>query len=789
MYAIPRTLPSARRTRLAASTAIGALLAISAASHAYALPTGGVVAAGSAVIASGPSSTTIAQSSQNASINWQGFSIGQGEAVQFVQPNAHSVALNRVLGSDPSTILGRLSANGQVFLVNPNGVLFGQGSQVNVGGLLASTLQISDADFMAGQYRFSGASTASVVNQGSIIADGGSVALLGGHVSNQGIIQANLGSVVLAAGSAMTLDVAGDGLLNVAVSEGAIDALAENGGLIQADGGRVMMTARSASALMFSAVNNAGVIEARTLGVHNGSISLLADMTSGAVNVSGALDASAPTGGSGGKIETSGATVNITDGARISTMAAAGQTGTWLIDPEDFTVGAGGNITGATLSTLLVTNSVVISTQTTGTDNIVAGTPPTSNRFSTTAGNGDININQAVSWTATPSPTTLTLKAARDVNLNAAVTATAGNFVVCCGRDINVNAAISTTNGSVLLSSGRNLTLATIAAMTTTDGNITLCAALNLTINSQMTLTRGSSIPAQDLGLALGLVLIAGNGGTGPGVGGGDLTFGGPTPPPRQVTVTGPNAPVTIDYNPVSYATPIDYSGNFALSGGATVTEYMLLFPNGSKVFDGTTATTLAGFNSTTASGLPTGVTLVAGSGATATFDSAAVGSQIGVTYSGYSLTGANAASYALAGSCCVTTYRTSGTISAATTTPTPTPTSTPTPTPTSTPTLVLAPVGPVVFALILTPGGPMIIALNAFGGQATPPVLMPAVFFIPPAGETRLAVLGQRMPPITLIEAPAPPPPPPLPAEIRAPPPPPLVYTPPVYPRKQDRN
>src|SRR5487761_2627960 len=114
-------------------------------SSVYAAPMGGVVSAGSASIAGGAGNTTINQSSQNVAINWQSFSIGQGEAVRFVQPNSSSVALNRVLGSDPSNIMGSLSANGKVFLLNPNGVLFGQGAQVNVGGLVASTLNISDA--------------------------------------------------------------------------------------------------------------------------------------------------------------------------------------------------------------------------------------------------------------------------------------------------------------------------------------------------------------------------------------------------------------------------------------------------------------------------------------------------------------------------------------------------------------------------------------------------------------------------------------------------------------------
>ncbi|MDB5495653.1 MAG: putative heme-hemopexin-binding/utilization protein, partial [Phenylobacterium sp.] len=597
------------RARLVASSALAGSLALALASNAYAIPIDGAVVAGQATIVAAPGALTINQTTQNAAINWQSFNIGQGEAVQFVQPNARSVALNRVLGSDPSTILGRLSANGQVFLVNPNGVLFGAGSQVNVGGLVASTLAIKDADFMAGQYRFAGAGPGSVINAGSIVADGGSVALLGGHVSNQGVISARLGAVSLAAGNAMTLDVAGDGLLSVTVEEGALNALAENGGLIRADGGRVLMTARSAGALMRTAVNNTGVIEARSLQSHNGVISLMGDMADGAVNVGGTLDASAPNGGDGGKIETSAATVNIADNARITTLAPSGVTGTWLVDPQDFTIAAGGNISGATLSALLVTNSVTIST-TTGADTTTAGTPPVSNRHTASPGNGDINVNEAVSWTATPSTTTLTLNADRDVNVNAAVTATNGNFVVCCTRDINVNAAITTTNGSVLLSAGRNVIIGTIAAMTTTDGNITICAGVNINMSAALVLTRGSSIPSQSLGLQSGLFLGAGFGGTGPGAAGGTLTMAG-------ATVTGPNAPITINYNPASYSSPTDYSSHFSLSSGAAISQHMLVFPTATKVADGSTAVTL-----TSLLGAPSGVTL-AGAG-TANFDSAA---------------------------------------------------------------------------------------------------------------------------------------------------------------------
>ncbi|MEW5308029.1 MAG: hypothetical protein WDW38_000018 [Sanguina aurantia] len=159
-------------------------------------PTNGVVTAGQAGISRSGANTTITQSSANVVINWQSFGIDAGSTVQFLQPGRSSVALNRVLGADPSIILGNLKANGNVFIVNPNGVLFGSSASVNVGGLVASTLALSDANFLAGHYAFDGAGTGSIVNDGAIsAAEGGCVALLGRNVSNQGVISARLGSV------------------------------------------------------------------------------------------------------------------------------------------------------------------------------------------------------------------------------------------------------------------------------------------------------------------------------------------------------------------------------------------------------------------------------------------------------------------------------------------------------------------------------------------------------------------------------------------------------------------
>ena len=589
----------------------------------HALPTGGVVAAGGANITSSPSALTVTQSTNNVVINWQSFGIAAGQAVQFVQPGANSVALNRVLGADPSTILGNLSANGKVFLLNPNGILFGSGASVNVGGLVASTLNITDANFMTNTYAFTDAGNGAVVNQGSIkAAEGGYVALMGKSVSNQGVISARLGSVVLSAGNAITMDISGDGLLNISVAQGAVNALVENGGIIQADGGRVLLTAQAAGNLLQTAVNNTGIVQAQTIGIRNGTILLLGDMQTGTATVAGTLDASAPNGGHGGFIETSAAHVNIVDGVRVTTAAPQGRTGTWLIDPQDFIIGSGGNISGATLSAQLVANNVTI-TNAPG------------------AGNGDIFVNDAITWTASGTPTTLTLNAVRDTNINAPVTATDGNFTACCGRDVNVNAALTTTRGSILLSGGRDVIVK--ATITTTDGNLMMCAANDVNINAAITVTNGTLISTRSLGLPRGLTISADTDGTGPGITGGTVIFA-PLAPLTTVT----NAPVVITYNPVSYTTPTDYSTKFTLTAGAALSQRMLVFPDATKAFDGTTAA-----NPTTLKGNPFGVNLIANPGSVATFDSAALGNDKAVSFTGYTLGGTNAAQYAFASNCC----------------------------------------------------------------------------------------------------------------------------------------
>ena len=749
--------------------ALAVSLMLAFGSNIYALPTGGTVSAGSASIAGGVGTTTINQSSQNVAINWQGFNIGAGEAVRFVQPNSNSAALNRVLGPDPSSILGSLSANGKVFLVNPNGILFGRGAQVNVGGLVASTRGITDSDFMAGNYKFAGSGGGTIVNQGSITADGGYVALLGASVNNEGVISARLGTVALAAGNAFTLDVAGDGLLNVMVNEGAVNALVQNGGMIRADGGQVLLTALSAGTLLQSAVNNTGVIQAQTIENHNGTIRLMGDMQSGTVNVGGTLDASAPNGGNGGFIETSAAHVKIANDVNITTAAPKGVTGTFLIDPLDFNIGAGAgdDIRGTTLAALLVTNSVVISTVAPPPDTLNGGsTPPLTsfNRAIAGAGNGDINVNESIGgagplWTAAPNTTTLTLNALRDVNINQSIVATNGTLVVCCGRDINVIAAITTTNGSVLLSAGNDINLLATGAMTTTNGNMTLCAGHDVNVIGKITLTQTTGIvPSQSLGLARGLVLSAGNAATGPGAAGGTVIL--PLVGALRPSVTGESAaipaPVTITYNPVSYLAggQTDYSTSLILVD-AVLTQFMLVHPGGAdKTFDGTTTATFTGLQ-----GNPAGVTL--NGGGVANFANTGPGLNIPIAYTGFGLTqgavvtGGTGLNFALPTPCCGVVPGTTGNI---------------------------APAVVVVPPAVLIPGAA---ALTALAPESPQFEFAPLALQIVPG--INLTSTGIRMPPIQLAEAA------PVPTEALGLVPPPVEVVPPVppapLPPRRDRN
>ena len=408
--------------RVAAATA--SLLGL-VALPAFALPSGEAITSGKADIVRTDDGRTmnINQHTDKLITNWQDFSVANGERVSFHQPTDKSLALNRVIGGNGSQIDGQISANGRVFLVNPNGVMFGSGAQVNVGGLVASTQNLSDADFLAGNYRFSGASKQAVVNNGTLTAaDGGSIALLGARVANNGVIQAKMGSVALGAGNAFTVNFDGNGLLNVQVDGGAVDAQASNGGLLKADGGQVLMTARAAGNLLDSVVNNTGTIEARGLNARGGKITL----DGGSVQVGGKLDASAAESGApAGSVTTRGERVSVAGDAQVDTRAGNGA-GTWTIEAANAGVnGADQSIAADTLSRNLGTTSVALTN--TQQDLTVSGPLAwnSDNALTLTSKNGNVDLQQAIS--ATGDKASLSVNAANHIDVKDAVKLTGRN--------------------------------------------------------------------------------------------------------------------------------------------------------------------------------------------------------------------------------------------------------------------------------------------------------------------------------------------------------------------------
>ncbi|MFL5051594.1 MAG: filamentous hemagglutinin N-terminal domain-containing protein, partial [Xanthobacteraceae bacterium] len=321
---------------------------------AVAGPTGGVVVGGEATIRDqGSRNVIIDQWSQRAIINWYTFNIGAGESTRFNQPDSSSVVLNRVTGGvGPSEIFGTVTANGRVFVINRDGILFGPNAVIDTAGFLATTSDIKNDDFMAGRYNFNipGRPDASIVNHGTITAQSaGFAALVAPGVRNTGTITATLGTVGLAAGNSFTLDLYGDKLITLAVGDSiagqvrdvqtgqTLNSLVENTGRLRANGGRVELTAAAARTVVDSVINNTGVVEANRIGQRGGTIVLSAATagTKGAgapkqtVKLSGTLSAAAKDGGKGGKVVVTGEDIQVT-GAHVDVSGPAGG-GTVLI--------------------------------------------------------------------------------------------------------------------------------------------------------------------------------------------------------------------------------------------------------------------------------------------------------------------------------------------------------------------------------------------------------------------------------------------------------------------------
>jgi filamentous hemagglutinin family protein len=320
---------------------------------AFANPSGAVVAGGQATFARQGNVLSVTNT-PGAIINWQQFSIGTNETTRFIQQSASSSVLNRVTGGDPSQILGTLQSNGRVFLINPNGILFGAGARVDVAGLVASTLRLSNEDFAAGRMNFTGdpAKAAAVVNQGRISAGaGGSVVLVGSAVDNQGVITAPNGQIVLAAGSSVRVAEAGTPQLQVEItapasgplnlsavaygSHGIYTGLVRNSGTLNADA-----AVRTADGRIVLKASNGVELAAGSTVTANGGAGgrIVVDAQQGSALVAGTISARG-SDGAGGSVVVTGDSVRLAGTAVVDVSGATGG-GTALI---------GGDLHGATI--------------------------------------------------------------------------------------------------------------------------------------------------------------------------------------------------------------------------------------------------------------------------------------------------------------------------------------------------------------------------------------------------------------------------------------------------------
>jgi filamentous hemagglutinin family protein len=474
------------------------------------LPTGGKVVGGQVTLQSSGSTLNVNQTSQRGAVEWGSFNVGAQSRVNFNQPSASAVTLNRVLDMNASQILGRISATGQVFLTNPNGIIFGSTAQVDVGGLVATTKNINDADFFNGKTTFEGnGGSASVINQGMLQAAlGGYIALLAPQVRNEGVIIAREGTVALAAGDKTTLEFTGNKLVSVIVDRAVIDALVENKQLIQADGGFVVMSARSANAILSSVINQTGTLQAPSLVQRDGRI-LLEGGDKGVVNAGGVMNVSGTQAGTtGGRIVVTGDKVAIKQDALLD---ATGQTGGGQInigggwqgqDPTIRQANATVVEAGARLDASAIQmgrgGEIVVWSNTQKTDGMTqvagdlkarggalegdGGRIETSGRWLSTQGaTGDASApkGQGGQWLFDPYDITITSSTQNN-------SATAGSWTPSGTSSTIANTAINT-----LLDAGTNVTVSTGAAGSAgaEDGNITVNAAI----------TQNSAAPAARL--------------------------------------------------------------------------------------------------------------------------------------------------------------------------------------------------------------------------------------------------------------------------------------------------
>ena len=487
-----------------AAAITAAMMAMSVGGIAYAMPQGEVIRSGKGEITRQDKDMTVNQDSKRLAIDWPGFDIANDERVTFRQPDKDSVALNRVVGDAASVIDGTLSGNGHVYVINPNGVLFGKNASVDVGSLVASTARISDSDMT----NFANAdgimmaipedSSAKVINAGTIRAEGGLVVLHAAEVENSGTITNPEGTTALAAARNLSLSADTAGKINFTVDGALAKAKALNSGVLKADGGYLVMTARSAGDVMSTVVNNTGTMEAKTLRQNEKGEILLDGGDNGVVELSGTIDASGMEAGQsagsikaigaethvkdgatlhatgavdGGLIETSGDYLEIGDTVDIDAAGKTGEAGEWLLDPLDVIISdtnPGG--TEATDDDGTYNESQTADANKTSWVNSKTVNTLLNNGTSVTVQAVDKNKAAAITVNSEilksgGKDTSLTLQAQNNITVNKSIKSTSGKLNVNLHSDTDgdgvgavlINADINTNGGNFTSGSGGNV--------------------------------------------------------------------------------------------------------------------------------------------------------------------------------------------------------------------------------------------------------------------------------------------------------------------------------------------
>ena len=584
---------------------------------------------------------TIKQSTQKLITNWSSFNIGKANQVEFKQPSSVSTALNRVQSNDPTHIYGSLKSNGQLVLINPSGVLFHNGSKVDVGSIIASTLNLKDGDFINDKYVFQKNGLSGVVNnQGEINAfEGGTVALIAPQIQNKGKIETTNGTAALISGERVSLSLSGNNLIRYSIERGVLNSLIDNKQAIKVDNGTIILSAKGVKEVKNAVVNNSGTLRADGITKQGGKIFLTA--RNGKISNSGTIAANSNEN-KGGSVRVTAEKIEINDNSSIETI---GQNsgglieigGSWQnnnkdvyqatttkiaegasLDASAYDFGDGGEI--VVWSDIHNSNS---KTTVKGTLRADGGKiQGNGGRIETSGRALDIN-NIKIStkstagvdgqWLIDPYDITISNNGGSNSKINGSYTATGNNAVVDVGT---LESALGSSNVTVFTGNGGSQ-----SGDIDVDAPITLSSSNTLTLDSNRNININQNITLSSNG---GLVLEPGSNNVN-GSGTINLASGSSISTSSNATVS-PNINLssTGDVNFTGSGTTT-YSGSISGSGNLNKTGSGTVILSGSNSYTGSTKVNSGTLRINSTSSVPSNHTLVSNGGTYSVYSSAEI--------------------------------------------------------------------------------------------------------------------------------------------------------------------